>query len=289
METRGTRRTTLPPWAWLFIAVVLGLAWGPARAQVAVLVHGYLGDRESWAEADIDDALVEAGWVNGGHVVATPRGARIQPFTRSPQPSSFFAVELPSEAPLAVQAKGLAAAMAALRRHFSGERFILVGHSAGGLAARLYAVTHPDAPLAGLVTIASPHLGTDKAGIGLMAGQSPLGMMAPFMGLDSLNRSQGLFADLLPARPGSPLHWLNNQDHPAMAYVSVVRREGGWSDGDLVVPPASQRLENVPALAGRARSVETGGGHLLRPADGPLLARILGRIAAGAGPDGPSP
>lgn len=258
-----------------FLLVLLLACAGPAAADVALLVHGYLGDRDSWQEAGIPAALQQAGWTHGGQVVATPQGARIRPFTREPQPDSFFAVELPAEAPLMVQARALAGVVEALREHFPDEEIILVGHSAGGVVTRLYAVTHPDAPLAGLVTIASPHLGTDSAGLGLMAGQSPLGMMAPFMGLGSLNRSQGLFADLRPARQGTLLHWLNHQPHPDMPYVSVVRRDGGTLDGDLVVPEASQHLANVPALQGRARSVPSDGGHLLTPADGPRLARIL--------------
>ncbi|MDZ7750960.1 MAG: alpha/beta fold hydrolase [Gammaproteobacteria bacterium] len=266
-------RPSLRALCWVFLLFMLGPV--SAGAEVVVLVHGYLGDRDSWAEAEIPKALTGAGWVHGGHVLTTPQGARLQPFTRRPVTPSFFAVELPSEAPLAFQAGRLADAMAELTRHFPDQEFILVGHSAGGVVARLYVVTQPEAPVGGLVTIASPHLGTSKAGLGLMAGQSPLGMMAPFVGLGGLNRSQGLFADLLPARPRSTLFWLNHQEHPDIPYVSIVRREGGWKDGDLVVPEASQHLGNVPALQGRARSVMSDGGHLLTPRDGPLLVRIL--------------
>jgi len=266
-------RPSLRAVVWVFLLFMVGLS--RAGAEVVVLVHGYLGDEESWAEAGIPQALKGAGWVDGGRVHTTPQGTRLQPFTRRPVDHSFFAVALPSEAPLAFQAERLAEAMDELRHHFPDQGFILVGHSAGGVVARLYVVGHPDAAVDGLITIASPHLGTSKAGLGVMAGQSPLAMMAPFVGLGGLNRSQGLFADLLPARPGSLLFWLNHQDHPDLPYVSIVRRDGGWQDGDLVVPEASQHLGNVAALQGRARSVMSDGGHLLTPKDGPLLARIL--------------
>ncbi len=275
MPAGGTMdmRPSLRAVAWVFMFFMVGLS--RAGAEVVVLVHGYLGDEDSWAEAEIPRALQRAGWTAGGHVLTTPQGPRLRPFPRRPVNHSFFAVALPSEAPLVFQAGRLAEAVTELTRHFPDQEFILVGHSAGGVVARLYVVTHPDAPVGGLITIASPHLGTSKAGLGVMAGQSPLGMMAPFVGLGGLNRSQGLFADLVPARPGTLLFWLNHQDHPDLPYVSIVRREGGWKDGDLVVPEASQHLRNVPALQGRARSVMSDGGHLLTPGDGPLLARIL--------------
>lgn len=252
------------------LLALLLTAAGAVQAQVAVLVHGYLGDRESWQEAGIEARLGEAGWRDAGAVVPSPRGmvrAAPEPAPRTP---AFYTVELPSEAPVLLQARVLDRALAPVRRAHPEAPLILVGHSAGGVVARAWMVGHPETPVRALVTVASPHLGTDRAGLGLAAGHSPLGLFAPFMGLGSLNRSQGLYADLTPERPGNLLHWLNRQPHPEAAYISVVR-----AGDDPVVPAASQHLGNVAALGGRARSVTTSSGHLLEGADGAVLARIL--------------
>ena len=66
-----------------------------------------------------------------------------------------------------------------IRNLYPHESLLLVGHSAGGVLGRLYMVTHPDKPVGVLITIASPHLGTESAEIGVMAGDSPLGWLAP--------------------------------------------------------------------------------------------------------------
>jgi pimeloyl-ACP methyl ester carboxylesterase len=42
---------------------------------------------------------------------------------------------------------------------------VLVGHSAGGVIARLFVGTHPDAGITKLVTVASPHAGSDLASL----------------------------------------------------------------------------------------------------------------------------
>ena len=85
-----------------------------------------------------------------------------------------------------------------LRTHHPEERVFLAGHSAGGVLARLYMVTHPKVPVAALITIASPHLGTGAAELGLMAGDSSLGFLAPLVAGSTLNRSAGAVC-----RPGT--------------------------------------------------------------------------------------
>jgi pimeloyl-ACP methyl ester carboxylesterase len=154
--------------------------------------------------------------------------------------------------------------------------FILAGHSAGGVLARLYMVQHPEAGVTALITIASPHRGTDSAELGLLVGQSPLGWMAPFFGGQVLNRSQALFHDLSRERPANLLFWLNRQEHPPAQYISVVRTDDSLLGlGDLIVPSWSQDMNQVYALRGRARKITAGSNHALQPADGQLLVRIL--------------
>jgi alpha-beta hydrolase superfamily lysophospholipase len=50
---------------------------------------------------------------------------------------------------------------------YPDESIILAGHSAGGLAARAALVRHDLKNANRLVSIASPHMGTDMAGLGM--------------------------------------------------------------------------------------------------------------------------
>ena len=138
----------------------------------------------------------------------------------------------------------------------------------------------PDAAVAGLVTIASPHLGTPWAELGNFLGSTPAAWMAPFMGFGTLNRSQALYHDLSREHPRNLLGWLNRTPHPIATYVSVVRVVDGRRPelGDSLAYGAAQDLNAVPALAGRAETVFSPGDHGLRPDDGLLLVSILGRM-----------
>ena len=99
------------------------------------------------------------------------------------------------------------------------------------------------------------------------------------MGADDINRSRGLFDDLSREYPGNLLYWLNRQPHPESRYISVVIHDDElFGLGDLLVPEWSQDMNHVPALQGRALTVNVSGGHELNPADGVLLVDLLGRL-----------
>jgi pimeloyl-ACP methyl ester carboxylesterase len=181
---------------------------------------------------------------------------------------------LPTEAPLAPQAQALGSYLDLIRARHPGEGLALVGHSAGGVVARLYLVQSPRAGVATLVTIASPHLGSETAEIGAFLGQTPLAMVAPMLGAGTLNRSQGLYHDLSRENPRSVLFWLNRQPHPPARYFSIVRSDDSLL-GDLVVPSWSQDMNRVPALRGRSARIEVKDDHGLSEADGRVLAEIL--------------
>ncbi len=251
--------------------------WIPsAMADVLVLIHGYLGDSDSWYESGVADVLEKAGWQDAGKVRLTPsRKVVFSPKSRRRASRRFYAVDLPSEAPLRIQADILVLYLRAIHRRHPRERLILVGHSAGGVVARLAMVEHPEIPVYALITIASPHLGTEKAEMALTGTMSPLGFIAPLMGAGKLNLSQGLFADLVRERPGTFLYWLNHQKHPKAIYISIVRKKGGILSGDFIVPPYSQDMNHVYALRGKAKTIVTEGGHGLRREDGVLLVRLL--------------
>jgi len=228
----------------------------PAHAgHTLVLIHGYLGDGSTWQATGIVSALEAAGWQEAGHLERY-----------------VYTVTLPSEAPLAAQAQWLDFYLRQLQKRHPKNSLILVGHSVGGVVARLVMVVS-GIPVQGLITIASPHLGTDKAEWGSMLSNSPFSWFAPFFGLDTLNRSKGLYSDLVREHPASLLFWLNRQSHPKAFYASIVR-----ANGDKWVPAYSQDMNDVPALRGLAMTVTSKGTHSLQVADGPLLISLLDKL-----------
>jgi len=238
----------------------------PAHAgHTLVLIHGYLGDGSTWQATGIVSALEAAGWQEAGHLI--PNGP--QPVAPNSMERYVYTVTLPSEAPLPAQAQWLDFYLRQLQKRHPKNSLILVGHSAGGVVARLVMVVS-GIPVQGLITIASPHLGTDKAEWGSMLSNSPFSWFAPFFGLDTLNRSKGLYWDLVREHPASLLFWLNRQSHPSAFYASIVR-----VDGDKWVPAYSQDMNDVAALRGLAITVTSEGTHSLQVADGPVLTSLL--------------
>ncbi len=263
-----------------FVLALFTLLPGLAAAEAMVLVQGYLGDDDPWRRSGVTTAIVRAGWQDGGHLVDGSQGVR-RNGPGSKAAKSFYTLALPTEAPLLVQADYLEHYMDYLRIRHEGESITLIGHSAGGVLARLYMVQHPEVRISALVTIAAPHLGTGTAEAGLMASQSPLGWVAPFMGAQSINRSQGLYHDLSRENPGNLLFWLNRQPHPKSRYVAVVHKDGGFFGmGDLIVPEWSQNMNNVASLRGAVVTVPVSGEHQLNPGDGALLMDLLQRLQA---------
>ncbi|MDH5785181.1 MAG: alpha/beta hydrolase [Chromatiales bacterium] len=260
--------------------ILLLALWLPglAAAEAMVLLQGYLAYDDPWRSSGASVAMVQAGWQDGGQLIDGPDGVRrFGPEGKAAK--SFYTVALAVEAPLLVQAQQMERFMAYVRARHEGESLYLVGHSAGGVVARLYMVQHPKVRIRGLITFASPHLGTGTAEAGRMMGQSPLSWMAPMVGADTLNRSQGLYHDLMREQPGNLIFWLNRQPHPESKYVSVVRKGGGlFGMGDIIVPEWSQDMNNVMPLRGKATSLPVGADHSLTPADGALLMEILRRI-----------
>jgi hypothetical protein len=131
-----------------------------------------------------------------------------------------------------------------------------------------------------LITIASPHLGTPMAEIAMLASDSPLGMLMQDLGDPTLRRSRGLFKDLITARQGSFLGWLNQQVHPSLAYYSIVRVAAPvdlqrYDQADLVVPAYFQDMNNVQALKGRSMHIASDGGHALVLQDADRVLRLI--------------
>lgn len=261
----------------LLLFVALLLAPVSAMADTLILVPGYLGSALSWRAKGITAGLTVAGWADAGHMTTGP-GDVIAPAIEVPGVDRFYTIDIPTEAPLMVQADLIARYVAlAKRRH--DDRVILVGHSAGGIAARLAMVRYPALDVYSLITIAAPHLGSPVANLGSDIADSPLSWVTPFMGLGTINRSRHLYRDVSTERPGNLVGWLNRLPHPAAQYISIVRTETGHpARGDDVAAGWRQDMNMVPALAGRAKTYYSVGGHYLVPADSGLIAQIVAQL-----------
>jgi pimeloyl-ACP methyl ester carboxylesterase len=264
-----------------FILTLL-LCWAslPLSADVAVLVHGYLGSAYSWQQSGVNATLASHGWQPAG--IITPRGILPAPVDSSA--NKFYTVELPSMGPVGLQAELLRNMLAQVARQHPEEAVILVGHSAGGVVARMALVrggVGTPTPKA-LITIASPHLGTVRAVQALDETDDafPLNIVKEFFVgeiYDVIRDSWAVLLDLAPEWPGNLLYWLNRQPHPSIRYVSIVRT-GPVGMGDELVPAFSQDMNNIQALNGRSETRLISVSHALQPLDGRVLTELLAEL-----------
>ena len=263
----------------LLVACCLFVAATVCRADVVVLVHGYLGDADSWESRGVTTVLTSHGWRYDGQLSPGTRNFTSVGKGDSGRRGTLYTVNLPSTAPLTHQADLLWALVQKVFDHHPDEPVTLVGHSAGGVVARLALVRFGTRAVETLITIASPHLGTPRAldGLGIIEDSGPFEFVKQLVGGDDyrrIKRSGGTLWDLSPPRPGNLLFWLNAQPHPEIRYVSVLRLPTP-DGGDDMVPVPSQDLNQVAALRGRSEVVPTFGDHYLARGDGIILARLL--------------
>jgi len=254
-------------------------------ADYTVLVHGYMSNADVWEVSGVNDALRNDGWDYAGTLGYSPAGLLDQTKQFGEGDKRFYTVQLPALAPAAIQASWLNAALQQLGSQYPGEAVNLVGHSAGGVVARLTLVQYGAGNVKRLITIAAPHLGTDKAIKALEAADDSgmFGFVKKALVRDAignglyntLQQSRGILIDLAPPAPGSMLYWLNSRVHPDIEYISIIRSAGYNNAGDIAVPPISQDMNQVPALAGKSRPVIVLQGHELSAHDGKLLAELL--------------
>jgi pimeloyl-ACP methyl ester carboxylesterase len=239
-----------------------------AIADVTILIHGYLTNGITWDRNGIVATMAAHGWRDGGPLVA---GLWAPPAVGG---NTLYVVELPFTAPLMWQSDVLQEQLRQAQLRHPHENITLVGHSAGGVVARMTLVRYGAQQVTHLITIASPHLGTPRAIYGLdVTKGGPFSLVKEFLGgdtYDAAKHSRALFVDLLPARPGTELFLLNSQPHPDINYTSVIR-----ADRDKIVPTPSQDMNLVPALQGKSAVYLTPGSHYLKPFDGPVIVSLL--------------
>ncbi|MCG6966111.1 MAG: alpha/beta fold hydrolase [Chromatiaceae bacterium] len=270
----------------LLIVALLGIgALRSASADVLVLVHGYLGSAQSWYESGVMERLSWRGYRHVGTFGYSPQGLLYQDLYQGTTDRPVFTVNLPSQAPVVIQADWLAAMLHEVQRRYPKQPINLVAHSAGGLVARMMLVRHGQLGVKQLITIATPHFGTGRAIQALDATDN--GGMFGFVKSWLVKRatgpalyatamqSRGLLFDLTPPAPGNMLFWLNQQPHPDIAYTSIMRIGTFYMPGDQLVPPLSQDLNRVPTLAGKVKTYSMAEGHMLTPQDGDLIGNLL--------------
>ncbi|MCK5647547.1 MAG: hypothetical protein KAI22_01595 [Gammaproteobacteria bacterium] len=249
-----------------------------ALADIAVLIHGYHSSGNTWRNKGISTLLAANGWNDAGSY--TPQGNFVyfgQPLSATG--NHTVTAELPSEAPVEVQADLLNQYLDDITLRFPQQKLHLVAHSAGGIVARLALVnnyTQTDKyNIVQLITIATPHLGSIIAEVAERASDTPIGFFAPIIGASEINRSELLYKQLGREEKNHFLFWLNRQAHPPMRYTSVIRANGSILDGDWLVTSNSQNMAYVPAIGPNAQRIPTSGDHHLKYADGFLIRDLL--------------
>jgi len=258
----------------LFIFTPLSL-----QAKTLVLVHGYLSDASIWNTSGFSQVLERNGFVQGDTYNFNPWGMMV-PRPIASNFDAFYRVELPSQTNLQTQ-EGIL--LQYLQHLFSQrqEPLTLIGHSAGGLVARLFLLDPKAVPVNGLITIATPHLGTPTADLAYLAGNSPIGMIISMAGEQTLQDSRGLLSDLKEEKSGNFLFWMNRQPYPNIHYASIVRKNETISKPkrfDFIVPTLSQDMNNILSLKGRSGVAITIDNHALSHKDALVVLDILTQI-----------
>lgn len=263
--------------------ILLGLFFcsSPIKADILLLVHGFQSDMLTWQRSGITPILEKHGYLKTDFFIAAPQGlVPIHTPEKQLPKNKIVSIHLNSELKLRFQADQITAVLRYLADLYPNEPVILVGHSLGGVSARLALVKNGKMQVTGLITIASPHLGTGLAGRGLNElNDNMFSRFAKrFFGggkYQVLERSRSVLYDILPERPGNLLYSLNRQPHPKIAYLSVVRSFDNGMLGDIVVPGFSQDMHYVQAINQQSQRILQGKQHHLTPEDAYSILNAL--------------
>ena len=252
----------------------------PVYADIMLLIHGYLGDANSWERSGINSELHQQGWARAGMFEGSAMGPQLFVTESNNAKNQVYVATLPSQAPVMVQADILKNIIDIIRQQHNNEEIILVGHSAGGLVARMALIRHQLKNIKALITIASPHIGTGRAdqALDITANHGPFNVVKSFVGgsdYDALKHSRDLMVDLRHPQPGNLLYWLNSQPHPDIHYASIIRLNNNGQTGDYYVPGFSQNMNNVPALQGRSSTFTRPSSHFLVRQDADTIISII--------------
>ena len=250
------------------LVTFLFLQTTPAHADIMLLVHGYLGGANSWEKSGINDELAKHHWARAGMFRGSAQGPVLYVTDHDDAENLVYVASLPSQRPVSHQADVLKNIIDIIEQKHTGNKIILVGHSAGGVVARMALIRHQLKNITALITIATPHTGTRRAdqALDITANHGPFNLVKNVIGgrgYNALKHSRGLMIDLRPPQPGNLLYWLNSQPHPDIHYASIIRLQNNGMSGDDYVPGFSQNMNNVPALQGRSSTFTAPTSHFL--------------------------
>ncbi len=262
------------------VLILLLLLSTSACADVMLLIHGYLGNADSWEKSGINSELNQNDWARAGMFRGSPQGPALYVTEHKDAENLVYVATLPSQAPVGNQADVLKNIIDIIERDHPDSKIILVGHSAGGVVARMTLIRHQLKNVKALITIAAPHVGTGRAdqALDITANHGPFNMVKSFVGgndYNALKHSRGLMIDLRHPQPGNMLYWLNSQTHPDIQYASIIRLNNEGASGDYYVPGFSQNMNNVPALLGRSSTFTTPTSHFLVRQDANTILSII--------------
>ena len=106
-----------------------------AQAQTVVFVHGYMAEGSIWQYSGVVDRMRQNGWAFAGRYGFNAQYDVVQDVKKL-RGNATVTVELPWEDSIANQAELLNRYLKAIYRN-RPEPITLVGHSAGGVVARL--------------------------------------------------------------------------------------------------------------------------------------------------------
>ena len=217
-----------------------------------LFVHGFGGTGEGWVDAGLTDYLEQTGLRFGGVVHTTIEGGvHLEDSHFPPESSDFYALDIsdPFQS-LELWQREIHAAADRILSWTGASRLVLVGFSAGGVAARKYLVEHSeDHRIAKLVTIASPHLGSELALVsrvdrdvrkaiddGRLSGKMAEkynSIIARIQKVTELRLDAPLLRELVPPdHDGAFLEELNRSPHPTDVEYSCLITTGSLLDLD---------------------------------------------------------
>ena len=263
-----------------FLIFLLLLSSSVLNAKTIVFLHGYMEDGMSWRNSSVTVPLLQNHWLDGGALRINQHGVQKYPQTISPKDRDvFYTVELPWTRPLLQQSQFLARYLHAIYS-IRQQPISLVGHSIGGVVARQYLLANHSVPINALISIASPHLGSPFAELGLLAIKTPMDDLAKGAGFEELKDSKILLKELQFEKPNNYLYQLNHQQHPNIAYLSIIRKNKKIAFGkfDYAVPSYSQNMNNIWMLKGKSTVFSSNEGHGLTAIDGWVIAKFLEKL-----------
>jgi len=92
----------------LLLSLITSIGASFAQVDTLVLIQGDQGNAGSWRESGITKVLQLDGWQDAGHLYTTQKGAA-KWSAGQVKGDKFYTIDLPSEAPIPLQAQNLTA------------------------------------------------------------------------------------------------------------------------------------------------------------------------------------